>query len=472
MKLESLLEGNGRPSRARGPVLADGSRIGIVGSGPAGAFFACFLLERARALDRRLEVEIFESRDFRSPAPAGCNMCGGVVSESLVQLLAAEGILLPPEVIQRGIDSYVLHMDVGSARIATPLQEMRVGAVHRGVGPRDAGEARWRSFDDFLQGRAVDRGATLVRTRVTGLGLEGGRPSVRTADGTTVFDLLVVAGGVNSDAPEMLEAMGIGYRAPVTARTFIREYFLGREALDRALGNSIHVFLLDLPHLEFAAVIPKGEYATVCLLGDPVDKKLADAFMSAPEVRACFTEDLPLPARSCQCGPRINVRARSRPFADRVLILGDCGVTRLYKDGIGAAYRTSKVAASCCIHHGISAASFARHFWPAARAIQADNRIGRFTFGVTRVIQRFRFTRGAMLLMVVDEQGREGRARRMSQVLWDIFTGSAPYRSVLRRTLHPAFLARLLASLIEQGLPPRGAGAGRAPSLARGGGSR
>jgi hypothetical protein len=52
-----------------------------------------------------LEVDLYEPRDFSSPGPAGCNMCGEVISESLVQLLAAEGIELPPTVVQRGIDS-------------------------------------------------------------------------------------------------------------------------------------------------------------------------------------------------------------------------------------------------------------------------------------------------------------------------------------------------------------------------------
>jgi len=30
----------------------------------------------------------------------------------------------------------------------------------------------------------------------------------------------------------------------------------------------------------------------------------------------------------------------------------------------------------------------------------------------------------------------------MSQVLWDMFTGRAPYREIFLRTLHPRFLAR------------------------------
>jgi len=433
--------------------LEDGSRVGVVGSGPAGSFFAYFLLDLAETLGRSLDVEIYESRDFCSPAPAGCNMCGGIVSESLVQLLATEGILLPSTVIQRGIDSYVLHMDVGSVRIGTPLDEMRVGAVHRGLGPRDVKDAKWSSFDAFLQSKAVARGARIVRSRVDGLSLVEGRPQVHTVEGdSTSYDLLVVAGGVNSDTPAMLEAMGIGYRGPRTTTAFIREYFLGRDMLDRTLGSSMHVFLLNIPHLEFAAIIPKGEYATVCLLGHGMDKRQADAFMNAPEVRACFPTEMLLPQRSCQCSPRINLQAARRPFADRVLVLGDCGVTRLYKDGIGAAYRTAKIAAAAAILHGISESSFRRHFWPAARSIEIDNRIGRFTFAVTRQIQRHRFARRGLLRMTALEQQEEGRLRRMSQVLWDVFTGSAPYGAVLTRTLHPGFLGRLVWSLASANL--------------------
>ena len=100
----------------------------------------------------RFEVE---SRKFAVPGPAGCNMCGGIISETLVQNLAIEGINLPTGVIQRGIQSYVLHTDVGVARIATPLEEMRIGAVHRGAGPKDAKEQRWESFDLHLQQKAI-----------------------------------------------------------------------------------------------------------------------------------------------------------------------------------------------------------------------------------------------------------------------------------------------------------------------------
>jgi flavin-dependent dehydrogenase len=134
--------------------LDDGSRVAVVGGGPAGSLFTYFLLSMAETVGLELEVDIFEPRHFVHSGPAGCNHCGGIVSESLVQLLAAEGINLPPSVVQRGIDSYVLHMDVGTVRIETPLQEKRIAAVFRGNGPRDKPLADLESFDRYLQSAA------------------------------------------------------------------------------------------------------------------------------------------------------------------------------------------------------------------------------------------------------------------------------------------------------------------------------
>ena len=67
-----------------------------------------------------------------------------------------------------------------------------------------------------------------------------------------------------------------------------------------------------------------------------------------------------------------------------MVMVGDCGQTRLYKDGIGAAYRTAKAAATTAIFHGIAAGDFAQHFGPVCRALATDNTIGKVIFAFTR----------------------------------------------------------------------------------------
>src|SRR4030066_2098195 len=120
----------GKPSHARGAKsampLQDGSRIAVIGAGPAGSMFSYFLLTMAESVALDLKVDLYEPRHFCHRGPAGCNHCGGVVSESLVQRLATEGIALPDDVVARGLESYTLHMDVGDVEIATPLHESRI----------------------------------------------------------------------------------------------------------------------------------------------------------------------------------------------------------------------------------------------------------------------------------------------------------------------------------------------------------
>ena len=401
-----------------------------------------------------VRVDIYEPRDFSLLGPTGCNMCGGVVSESLVQILATEGVTLPATVVQRGIDSYILHTDVGSVRIETPLHEKRIAAVHRGAGPRNMTESKWTSFDAYLQALAVERGARLMRERLDSLSWEDGSLRIGTRCGAhEYYELLAVAVGVNSASLKVLQGSIPSYQPPGTTKTFICEYPLGEERIREYLGNSMHVFLLNVPRLEFAAVIPKGDYATLCLLGEEIDGPLIKSFLASPVVRSCFPADICIDSPPCHCSPRINTYAAVQPFADRIVFIGDSGVTRLYKDGIGAAYRTAKAAAMTALFYGISAEDFRQHYWPICRQINADNRIGKAIFAVTRQMQKRRHDLLGILRMVSREQNKKSSNPRMSTVLWDLFTGSAPYREIILRALHPAFLSQFMWSVVVANLP-------------------
>ncbi|MBI3913362.1 MAG: cyclic nucleotide-binding domain-containing protein [Chloroflexi bacterium] len=421
--------------------LQDGSRVAVMGGGPAGSFFSYFLLDMAGRAGKKIHVDIYEPRDFTIVGPPGCNMCGGIISESLVQMLATEGIALPPTVVQRGISAYVMHTDTGSVRIETPAQEKRIGAVFRGPGPRGLKELKWGSFDGHLQSLAVQKGANVIRARVDEVARANGRVRVQAKGNGAEYDLLAVTTGINTAALKLFEGLQIKYQPPKTTKTFIREYRLGEETIGKYLGSAMHVFLLNLPRLEFAAFVPKGDYVTLCLLGEEIDNKLLETFLNAPEVKQIMPLELDLARGDCQCSPRIAVEGAVQPYDDRIVFIGDSGVTRLYKDGIGAAYRTAKSAATTCVFEGISAEDFRKHYLPACKNIANDNLVGKVIFLVTRIIQMSRFSRRAVVRMTAREQAHSG-ARRMSIVLWDMFTGSAPYREIFVRTLHPAFLIR------------------------------
>jgi len=431
-----------------GPGLQDGSRVAVVGGGPAGSMFAYFLLRLAESIDLNITVDIFEPRLFAYRGPAGCNHCGGVISESLVQLLATEGINLPPTIVQRGIESYMLHTDVGDVRIETPGHEKRIAAVFRGNGPRDSQPTDVASFDRYLLDLAVTSGANVVRKLVSGVARDGERLRVSTPDGPAgEYALVGVATGVNSQTLQVFGEVAPEYAAPSPMRTFICEFELGEQQVKECLGDSMHVFLLDIPRLEFAALVPKGAFATLALLGEDVDDELIERFLGSSEVARCFPAGV-VPRPACHCFPRINVVAAAKPFADGLVWIGDSGACRLYKDGIGSAYRTAKAAAKTAVFSGISAGDFERHFWPECQALITDNTIAKLIFAVTTLIQKARFIRRGVVRMTAAEQASASPERPMSSVLWDIFSGSAPYRDILLRTLKPAFPATLVWNVV------------------------
>ncbi len=427
-----------------GMTIEEGSRIGVLGGGPAGSMFAYFALNFAQLMDMQIEVDIYEPRDFTKPGPVGCNMCGGIVSESLIQSLALEGIHIPSTVMQRGIDSYVLHTDSDSIRIDTPLREKRIAAVHRGGGPRDARELKWGGLDGHLMGLAQKLGAKVITARVADVGWDNGRPQVRLKDSAQTYDLLVGASGVNSTGWQLFENLGFKCKRPQTAKTFITELNLGNETINRYFGTSMHMFLLDLPNLDCAAIIPKGDFVTVCLLGHEIDDELIKKFFNSAPVKRCFPDTWVPGEGVCHCSPKINVGEAAVPYLDRVVLVGDCGVSRLYKDGIGAAYRTAKYAAKTAIFGGVSASDFEKHFLPLYRSIANDNRYGLFIFSVVHQIKRLKLLLNGTMEMTAVEQGNPTAAKRMSLVLWDMFTGSAPYRDIFYLTLDPRFISQLV----------------------------
>lgn len=430
--------------------LENGSRVAVIGGGPAGSFFSYFLLKMAERAGREIQVDIYEPRDFNIPGPAGCNMCAGVVSETLVQSLAAEGINLPTTVVQRGIDSYMLHMDVGSVRIETALHEKRIGTLHRGIGPRDLREIKWESFDNYLLTLAIDQGARVIRRRVLEVRRGDEQIYLKAHNGSPqAYDLLAVAVGVNTAALKLFDGLGFDFKPPQTTKCFLREYYLGEKAVEKYLGSSMHTFLLNIPRLEFAAIVPKGDYASLALLGEDIDNDLFQMFINDPTVKQCLPPNFPWDQVACWCAPRINVKGNPQPFGDRIVFIGDCGVTRLYKDGIGAAYRTAKAAATTAIFEGLAAEDFKRHYWPVCRALETDNLIGKVIFTIVRQIHKRHSARRAILNMVTGEQQRQEQAKRgLSLVLWDMFTGSATYQDIFLRTLHPVFWTRFLRELL------------------------
>ena len=435
--------------------LTDGARIAVVGGGPAGSFFSYYALEYARRFGLEIALDIFEAKNLTKIGAAGCNHCGGIVSESLVQDLATDGIIIPSEVIQRGIHTYTMHTEEGTRIIPAPSNEQRIASVFRGCGPRGCIDQNIQGFDNYLLGLCRQKGARVIPEKVSSL--------ERTADGILVgsgkspaqqYDLVVGAAGLANKTLDIFKNICPSYSPPETTRTYISEFLMKPADIEGSFGDSMHVFLLDLPQITFGALIPKENYVTLVLLGKDIDQDAVQNFLGSREVRSCFPSDFPIErAMPCKCYPFINVRQAKHASGDRVVLVGDAASSKLYKNGIGAAFATGKAAASTAIFEGISKAHFEKYYAPVCRDLDLDNRVGKFIFRVTRVIQESPILKRGILDLVGREQGNETSVFRMSSALWDTFTGSAGYRNILRRFLHPLLLAGLARSILTSNMP-------------------
>jgi len=410
--------------------LGDGSSIAVIGGGPSGSFTAIFALKMAAMIGKNISVTIFDPKDFNRCGPVGCNHCGGVISELLVQTLAVEGLNIPEAVLQRGINAYKLHTAVGSVDIATPTYENTIATVHRGGGPLGLVCPDKRSFDGFLLSEAIRLGAEHCVTKVDRIVSGNGKPRLVTGQKETAgFDLVVGAAGIKAPGSQVLETAGFGYTRPASVTAAIVEIGLDPAFIARSFGNAIQLFLLPVKNIKFAAMIPKGNYVTVCMLGKDMTADTVDTFLSHEIVRKVLP-----PGWSgkpcCRCLPKMNVGAPKVPFADRIVVCGDAGSTRLFKDGLGAAYLMGKSVATTAVFQGVSARHFRKYYYPVYRSIVRDNYFGRYLFAVTDLYKRFSPLTRAMLAVVREEQRDADNQKRFSTILWNMFTGNERYKNI------------------------------------------
>jgi len=405
-------------------------RVAVIGGGPAGAFFACYAFHYARQIGRPIELTIFEPRDFSRGARPGCNMCAGLIPLHVLDSMAEIGLFIPPRVIQSRIRDYSLHMSAGRLDVSQPDTRASVVSVFRGNGPIQPPPTQPISLDAFLLAQAVDRGAKLCPVPVRRI--EAGRePQLRTADDRTQrYDLIVLATGVNGIP---LSIGGIPYRPPKTRLMAQTEVMLS-PATAHDLQGRVHIFLPSKSGLLFGTLVPKNYFANISLLGEELPPGIISRFLELPEVKTLLG---PGARRICGCRPRIAVSPASPTYGQGFVAIGDSGVTRLYKNGIGSALRTARATARTAIFYGPSAEAFARGYEPLCREIVHDNRFGRLLFLVIHILQNNARLSHPQLIAVEWEQRYPPRRRRLSRVIWGMFTGSESYRRLFLLALDP-----------------------------------
>jgi flavin-dependent dehydrogenase len=402
--------------------LNDGDRVCIIGGGPAGSFAALHLLKKIDQLGMRLEVIIFEPRNFFLPGPGGCNRCAGIISSRLVSDLKSLDISLPSDVVQSEIRGYSVHLNNETVRIDQPGPDYRIVSIYRGGGPRLHQDGPVSSFDGYLLAEACARGAEQIQARAISVTWDE-KPIVHTAQDQFAADLVILATGVNSRPPLGSE---FGYQPPKT-EIMAQDEFLLPEGW---ASDQVSSYFQKPPGLVFGALIPKGSYLNISLLGRGLATDAISDFLEAHEL----SQDLSISKGSlCGCTPRIAVGSAKRYFGDRWVAVGDAAVSRLYKDGIGSAFVTAEKAIDTVLKFGISEGSFRKEYNLLCQKIKNDNNYGRFLFRLWGWTLRLPILVSAWVAIIQSEEELQRSQRIHSRILWGMFTGGEPYRDLFKR---------------------------------------
>ncbi len=441
-----------------------------MGGGPAGTFFAIHALRQARELGKKIEVLILEEKrelNFYQPAlplvaREGCNYCAGGISPRLADALRASGLGLPPEIVEGSATAVTVHGDWKSVELPIP-EGRKMLSVFRGSRPRER-PGRYTNFDSYLLARASDEGAKIIAAEARDVRYgPGGKPLVAclaaraggSREETIEADFVVLAGSVNRSPGMRVQSDRLfqsiakvlpGFRPPAVRKALICE-MQAEEDLLQSMQGEVHFAQYGSGelHIEMSSLIPKGRWVTVVLLGKSVDRaepaqylQIVERFLQLPHVRRLLPKRARL-APVCLCHPNMTVGVARHALGNRIALIGDMAVSRLYKDGIFSAFVTATALADCILRRGIDLRSLRAHYWPAVRAFHVDNRFGRVVFLLSRLVFSHPVLSRIVYQAILTERKTKPKDRRpLANVLWRIASGDDSYGRILAAMLRPA----------------------------------
>jgi flavin-dependent dehydrogenase len=229
-----------------------------------------------------------------------------------------------------------------------------------------------------------------------------------------------------------VQGLGLGYRPPSTLITFQAEVKLGQKEIFKTFGNMIHVYMLKSKIIQYATVIPKGDYITISLIGKKnATKDIFTEFIKQRDIQG----KIPFLKPDCFCYPKIATSSSRKPFSHRLVIIGDASFSRYYKNGLESAFLTAKLAAETAANFGIDAHSFTVHYCKQIKEqIINDNFYGRILFSLNDLISSAPLLAQTHLSLAKKKGSRA--SNKLRSILWNMFTGNAPYKEIFKTSLN------------------------------------
>lgn len=425
--------------------IENGSRVAVIGGGPAGSLFALYLLHYAGERHIRPEITIYEERNFNERGPKGCKGCAGILSISFLRNLRELYPKIPEEVIQNEIKHYAVHSPYTSISISKPEKEIKIVSIYRGGGPLLSHYENPISFDGWLLEQAKGQGVNVENQRVSSIYL-GNEVGIKVAGKKLRYDLVVLASGVNRDP---IQITGLDYIPPKTRRMAMGELYLGSDQVQSLLSDVAHVFLIPHSRQIFGTLVPKGPFINVSVLNSGKPPISITDFLSHDIVRSILQGSY---EHVCSCRPLAAISSAHNYYADRFAAIGDAAVSRLYKDGIGSSLLTAREAARTVIHYGLSSYNFRRYYQPLCFNIDKDNRWGRLLFWINDKAKNSRSFLLTQHRLIGDEQYNTRSSQPFTKAAWGMFSGTYNYKGIAWMVFNPASLGKLLWVLLRESL--------------------
>jgi hypothetical protein len=197
--------------------------------------------------------------------------------------------------------------------------------------------------------------------------------------------------------------------------------------------------------IEMSSLIPKGRWITIVLLGPSVDAAqpsdrlaIIERFLELPHIKRLIPRGARL-RPVCLCFPNMTVK-RARGFlGDRIALVGDIVVSRLYKDGIFSAYTTAEALSDCLLNEGIGRSALMKGYAPFIRRFDRDNKFGEVVFTLSRLtFSRPVLSRIVYQAVLTELKSKARNKRRLVNVLWKIAGGDDSYSKILWAMAQPA----------------------------------
>ncbi len=457
--------------------LEDGNRITVLGGGPSGAFFAIHVLREAKNANKNIKVTIIDKRMVLEPGRPlkelkGCNFCAGIISPRLEKELIKNRLKLPKEVICEKFTHIWIHGLWKNFPLRVPPGQ-EVLSVFRGTLPPKR-EGKTLGLDAFLLKKAVEEGADIITGEAQTIEYtRKKKPLLRIKSPlgdvfTIESDFACICTGINLTPGNQYKNNTIFssyqkinplFTQPKTRSTLIFELKPGSQYLKKYINKELYIIVsgskkLDLEHI---ALIPKGDYLTISLVGKTINNacfpedllKIIKTFLSLSRIQKILPglESTPI---VCTCNPYMAVAPAKAPFSDRIAMAGDALGARLYRDGLFSAFVSAQALARTVIYRGMDEKSLSKGYGRVIAWLKTDNQYGRFVIGLIQwVLKSPILNRILYQTFATEMKFKKQEEWSLGKVLWKIGSGSADYREVFRDLIRRSVFLSILTGIFK-----------------------